>query len=376
VNELAALVEKAAAGDLEAFGILVRRFQDMACGYAYSVLRDFQAAEDVAQEAFLEAYQCLKDLREPLAFPSWLRRIVYKHCDRRFRGKRIETVSIEGTEAAANPSERPDRQTEARELQAKVLDAINGLSDVQREATTLFYMNGYSEKEVAEFLEVPVSTVKKRLHDSRRKLKEAMVSMVGDTLKQHAPDERFARKVADAVALCSTKGPARDHVFSEWNGARGRQIGDLAREGEEGFRIAVALSRSERRQARAQAAVYFGMTLGDRSAEQLAILLRDRCADVRRRAVSFYAKAIHPEHDYYSQPASSVPQGVEKLYPLIDDHNVAVRRRAVMALRAYAGLAHAPTLEALGSACRDPKHKIRHEAWRALGKVCPDCGGK
>lgn len=60
---------------------------------------------------------------------------------------------------------------------------------------TLFYINGYSQNEVADFLEVPVSTAKKRLHDSRRKLKESMMNMVEQTLKDSAPTEEFEKKL-------------------------------------------------------------------------------------------------------------------------------------------------------------------------------------
>ena len=64
MEQLDSLVVRARAGDLDAYGRVVRRFQDMACGYAYSILGDFHLAEDAAQEAFVEAYRCLAKLRE------------------------------------------------------------------------------------------------------------------------------------------------------------------------------------------------------------------------------------------------------------------------------------------------------------------------
>jgi DNA-directed RNA polymerase specialized sigma24 family protein len=92
---LGSIVERARAGDVEAFARLVRRFQAMAYGYAYSVLGDFPLAEDAAQEAFLEVYRKLGDLREPAAFPGWFRRIVFKHCDRITLRRRFQTVSLD-----------------------------------------------------------------------------------------------------------------------------------------------------------------------------------------------------------------------------------------------------------------------------------------
>jgi len=77
----------------------------------------------------------------------------------------------------------------------KVLEAIRSLPEEQRTVTTLFYINGYSQRDIAEFLEVPVTTITNRLRASRIRLKERTVTMVDETLKENAPDERFAQEV-------------------------------------------------------------------------------------------------------------------------------------------------------------------------------------
>jgi len=199
VTQLESLIERSRSGDLEAFGRIVRRFQDMAYGYAYSILGDFHLAQDVAQEAFINGYRRLADLRTPDAFPGWLRRIVFKHCDRITRRKRPPTLPIEHAAEAAAHGEGPDRLAQGREIQEKVLEAIRTLPEHQRTATTLFYINGYSQTEIAEFLEVPLTTVKKRLHDSRTKLKQRMMDMVDTTLKSHALPDTFTDVVVRRV---------------------------------------------------------------------------------------------------------------------------------------------------------------------------------
>ena len=88
MSELTPMVERAQAGDIAAFESLVKRCQNMAYGYAYAQLGDFHLAEDAAQEAFVDAYRLLGDLRAPAAFPGWLRRIIHKRCDRLTRGRR------------------------------------------------------------------------------------------------------------------------------------------------------------------------------------------------------------------------------------------------------------------------------------------------
>jgi len=195
MEEVRSLVERSHGGDLEAFGRLVGRFQDMAHGYAYAILGDFHLAEDAAQEAFVEAYHSLAGLNDPAAFPGWFRRIVFKQADRIARRRRVRDVPLRNLADVADPAQA----VEQREMRERVLAAVRALPDGQRTATMLFYIDGYSQDEIAAFLEISVTAVKKRLHDARRKLKERTTDMVEDALKENAPDERFSRKVIDEL---------------------------------------------------------------------------------------------------------------------------------------------------------------------------------
>ena len=195
MEELNVLVVRARDGDLDAYGLIVRRFQDMAYGCGYSLLGDFHLAEDAAQEAFIEAYRDLSKLREPAAFPGWFRRIVFKHCDRLTRRKRISTVPLEAAAEIASRDPGPDEMAEEREMKDKVLEAIQALPENERMVTTLFYINGYSQKEIAEFLNVRVTTVKNRLHTSRKRLKERMMHMVADELKSYPLSPEFPERI-------------------------------------------------------------------------------------------------------------------------------------------------------------------------------------
>ncbi len=198
-HDVEALVIQAQSGNRSAFGTLVRRFQDMAVGYAYSILGDFGLAEDAAQEAFVQAYLDLQKLREPRAFPSWFRRVVYKYCDRQFRGKRLWTVSMDEAGDLVSQEPCPMTHTEHRQIGDRVMEAIHALPDPERAVTTLFYINGYSQAEVGEFLDIPVSTVRNRLYLARKKLQLRMTDMVEETLKQHAPGKAFTRKIENIL---------------------------------------------------------------------------------------------------------------------------------------------------------------------------------
>jgi RNA polymerase sigma factor (sigma-70 family) len=201
MEELKPLVVRAQAGDLDAYGEIVGRFQDMAYGYAYSVLGDFHLAEDVAQEAFIEAYRCLANLREPAAFPGWFRRIVFKHCERMIRRKEVAAVPLEAAAGIASPGRYPAQAAEEREMKGKVLAAIRSLPEHERTVTTLFYINGYSQNDIAAFLEVAPGTVKSRLHNSRKRLKERILNMVSEQLKSHPLPDEFPKQIRELLSM-------------------------------------------------------------------------------------------------------------------------------------------------------------------------------
>src|SRR5207245_1566015 len=131
--ELKTLISRTKAGDVDAFTELTRRYQNMAFGYALSVLGDFHLAEDAAQEAFLAAYFGIAALREPEAFPGWLRGIVRHECHRILRKRHLEEVPLEDAGELAAGAWEPERHLEREEERASVLAAIASLPQAQRE---------------------------------------------------------------------------------------------------------------------------------------------------------------------------------------------------------------------------------------------------
>ena len=199
MEALGSTIARAQNGDLEAYGLIISRFQDMAYGYAYSILADFHLAEDAAQEAFIQAYRELSALREPEAFASWFRRIVFTQCTRLTRGKRLEVVPLQDVAKVPSSDPSPSDAAEQSEFRERVLELVKALPEGERAVTTLFYINGYPHDEIADFLEVPVSTVKSRLHTSRKHLKGGMLSMVSDYLRGNALTETFTSRVLEGI---------------------------------------------------------------------------------------------------------------------------------------------------------------------------------
>ena len=148
----AVAVRAAHAEKSDAFGEIVRRFQDMAFGCAYAVLGDFYLAEDAAQEAFLSAWRNLDQLREPKAFPGWLKRIVLTQCSRLTRNKALDVVPLDLIEDA--PDREADVPTAAQQsdTRTRVLRAIQALPEHERMVTSLFYIGYSTANEIAGFL--------------------------------------------------------------------------------------------------------------------------------------------------------------------------------------------------------------------------------
>ena len=191
MGDLSGLIIAARNGDSPAFEELVRRFQDMAVGYAYALLGDWQEAEDAAQDAFISAYCGLVKLREAAAFPGWFRRIVYTQAQRRLRAKERAWVSLESV--AELPVAGPALTIERG--QDELWTSIDSLPAAQRSVLLLYYMNDFSQKEIASFLEIPLGTVKTRLHHARKQLKKRMRLLNDLSAQRPSRDNQFTEKV-------------------------------------------------------------------------------------------------------------------------------------------------------------------------------------
>ncbi|HJT59944.1 MAG TPA: sigma-70 family RNA polymerase sigma factor, partial [Ktedonobacteraceae bacterium] len=171
MKEFSQLVEAAQAGDSEAYAALVERFQDMAYAIASRYVGDYHLAQDLVQEAIIEAFVHLRQLKEPSAFPGWFRQIVFRQCTRLLRQAVLPSSSLE----AASTDLATERDTEDLVMQAEreaaVRSALASLPQHEQLIAALFYGGGYSYKEVSAFLNIPITTVKKRLHSARQKLR-------------------------------------------------------------------------------------------------------------------------------------------------------------------------------------------------------------
>jgi RNA polymerase sigma factor (sigma-70 family) len=204
------VVRRAAAGDVPAFVELTRRFQHAAFGSALALLHDFDAAEDVVQEAFLAAWSALPRLEEPAAFPGWLRGIVRHQAFRVLRRKHLAVLPLSEADHVATDEAASDVRLERRQRATAALAAIAELSPSLREPATLFYVHECSQQDIAAFLGLPVTTVNNRLHAARSQLKERMLTMIGTTLQSQGLPDDFANRIG---RLVSARGGVVEALF-------------------------------------------------------------------------------------------------------------------------------------------------------------------
>lgn len=205
------LVGSALSGGPAAFGPIVERYQDAVFGVALARVKDFHEAQDVAQQVFIEAFERIGSLKEPARLAAWLRSIaIHRSIDQLRRRKE---PAVEATDEGIAQRRHRERQLQG-DLRETVLSALERLTRPQRETVMLFYMNGYTAAEVAAIQEVPLGTVKGRLHDARERLKTEMMHMVGDVLHKEAPDEGFAQRVFELLSRYEL--PSQPPWSKEW----------------------------------------------------------------------------------------------------------------------------------------------------------------
>ena len=170
-------------GDQEAYSDNVEIYQDKVFQICYRMLGNRHEAEDVAQEAFLRAYLNIHTFKKDLKFSSWLYRIATNLCIDRMRKKKPDyylVSEVSGTDGltlySQIPSEQrtPDQDVENMELSETIQQEISKLPEKYRSVIVLRYIDELSLNEISDVLELPLGTVKTRIHRGRDQLKEQL----------------------------------------------------------------------------------------------------------------------------------------------------------------------------------------------------------
>ncbi len=186
------LVALARSGDTEAFRVLIERYQFIAFSIAMHFASQSEVAQDLAQEAMLQAYLSLDQLREVIRFKNWFYGIVLNVCRNWRRRQRAAMLSMDVWQAyqAFADSADPYDVVEEQELRCTVQKAMLDLSTKNREVMLLFYYEDLSLDEIAERLNLSLAAVKSRLHKSRSQLKKQLVMIYPELTRVTSSKQR------------------------------------------------------------------------------------------------------------------------------------------------------------------------------------------
>jgi RNA polymerase sigma-70 factor (ECF subfamily) len=175
----ATLIERSRAGEPDAYGELVVRYQDRLYNTLLRVCGESEEARDVTQEAFVQAFVKLDSFRGNSAFYTWLYRIAFNTAISRRRRRKPTSSLDEAREAAGvepvDPDARPEANLEREEQAIQVRAALATLSEEHRSVLVLREIDGRDYETIGEMLDIPVGTVRSRLHRARMQLKEEML---------------------------------------------------------------------------------------------------------------------------------------------------------------------------------------------------------
>jgi len=232
----AQLVERTLGGDMSAYEILVDRYRSLVYGLACHVVGSFHDAEDIAQEAFIKAYDSLASLKDKAKFSRWLRTITLNLCkmwlrksvgreeyidinlcrvDPMWSAETLPTSCEDDIDVSLTTNVTPEDICINKEFQETVFTAISALPPKSQAVITLFYLDDFSYKEIGDFLNIPVSTVQSRLQRARKQLKEEFLKMAQEIFQDNRLGPKFTQKVLDDIMA-----EGREHLSAkEWSKA-------------------------------------------------------------------------------------------------------------------------------------------------------------
>ena len=176
-------VERLKRGDIGGLEFLVKRYHTRAVRTAYLIVRNRASAEDIAQDAFVRAYEKISQFEGGRPFGPWFMRIVLNGAiEAARRRERTASREVAGAEEAllrlAEPGTGPHERAAAAEVRCRVWRALEELPPAQRAAIVQRYYLGMSEAEMVERGEAPPGTIKRRLHDARKGLAKLLRSQL------------------------------------------------------------------------------------------------------------------------------------------------------------------------------------------------------
>ncbi len=195
----------AARGDRAAYSRIVGACQNSVTAIALAMVRDVHASEDIAQEAFLSAWQNIRKLHNPASFLPWLRQITRNLARDHLRGRGRPPREVEDADLAIELAADPGPNAMERLLEAErsrvAAELISALPDESRETLLLYYREGQSSQQVAALLGLSDAAVRKRLSRARGAVREELLQRFAVFARASAPSVGFTTMVASALGV-------------------------------------------------------------------------------------------------------------------------------------------------------------------------------
>lgn len=202
----------ARSGDQGAYGRIVAACQNTVTAVALAITRDVATSEDIAQEAFLNAWQHLERLHSPDSFLPWLRQITRNLARDHLRAHRNQPLDGPNAELvmamAADPGPQPMQQVLEDERESAAFELISSLPDDSREALLLFYREGQSSQQVAALLGISDAAARKRLSRARQLVRDDILKRFGDFANSSAPSAAFTAAVITTLGMATKPAAA------------------------------------------------------------------------------------------------------------------------------------------------------------------------
>ena len=217
------LIHKVLAGDDEAFTALIRKHQQSVHALAWRRISDFQFAEEITQDAFLQAYKKLLTLKDPSQFSGWLYVITNRLCNKWLQKNKSAVESLEDVpmveiesmfyEHYVSEQNEEEARTHRHKLVRKLLDT---LPESERTVMTLYYLGEMTTKEISKFLGVSVHTITSRLQRARKRLQQEEELLVQETLGSVQLSENLTQNIARKVSDMKPTPPSTGKPFLPW----------------------------------------------------------------------------------------------------------------------------------------------------------------
>src|SRR6516162_2809898 len=208
------LVAQSLAGDRDAYGRIVTRYQTLICSIAYSATGSLSQSEDLAQETFVTAWKQLADLREPEKLRAWLcrisRNLTYDALLSEVREPVHKAKPLEDIKEAPASDPLPSDSTISREEEAILWRLIERIPENYREPLVLFYREHQSVEHVAAALDLNADAVKQRLSRGRKLLQGEVLEFLEGALKRTGPGKAFTLGVLAALPAFAISAKAAE----------------------------------------------------------------------------------------------------------------------------------------------------------------------